>query len=102
MRHGCGEDGVIGVIVYRVREVRVFGGVLHVDVAQALYGNRQYCSTVRKKMYIPGTMLNHACCVSLLQNSAASSGANTELGLKLTICCENVGANPVMSPASSY
>ena len=47
MRNGCGEDGVIGIVVYRVWEVRVFGGLLHVDVAQALYDNRQYGSAVR-------------------------------------------------------
>ena len=49
MRDGCGEDGVIGIVVYGVWEVRVFGGVLHVDVAQALYEDCQQCSTVRNQ-----------------------------------------------------
>lgn len=49
MRYGCGEDGMIWVVVYRGGEVGVLRGSFDIDIAQALYRACQYFTTVKDR-----------------------------------------------------
>jgi hypothetical protein len=47
MRYGCGEDGMIRVVVYRGGEVGVLRGSFDIDVAQAFYSACQFYTMVK-------------------------------------------------------